>query len=80
MLYHDYLLNTKAEGDCQYNLYCENTTYRLLNSNGSVCADTCQVALSIEIELPAGHHLNRHSELVVHEFDFRRLKLQPVSL
>ena len=59
--YYDYLRNAQPRGDCQYTLYCKSTTYTSLNRDGSICAETRQVELSSENELPAGHHLNRNS-------------------
>ena len=75
---YDYKINERtAASDCQYNMYCETLTYTGKNRDGSLCLDTRQASVSIEIELLAGTQLSQDNELLVHKWDTRRAALQP---
>ena len=75
---YDYQVNDKTNAsDCQYNMYCETLTYTSMNRDGSLCLDTRQASVTIEIELPPGPNLGAGSEMLVHKFDTRRFAFQP---
>ena len=75
---YDYDINHRtAASDCQYNMYCEMLTYTSKNRDGSLCLDTRQASVTIEIELHAGLQLSQDNELLVHKWDTRRAALQP---
>ena len=75
---YDYQVNDKSNAsDCQYNMYSKTLTYTSKNRDGSLCLDTRQVAVTIEIELAAGPNLTAANELLVHNFDTRRFVFQP---
>jgi len=48
-----------------------------MNRDGSLCLDTRQAAVTIEIEIAAGPNLGADNELLVHKFDTRRCAFQP---
>ena len=75
---YDYQVNDKTNAsDCQYNMYCETLTYTSMNRDGSLCLDTRQASVTIEIEIAVGPNLGADNELLVHKFDTRRCAFQP---
>ena len=75
---YDYQINdVTAASDCQYNMYCETLTYTSRNRDGSLCLDTRQASVTIELELFTGTQLSQDNELLVHKWDTRRAAFQP---